>query len=70
MSLYVVYNHPVIPSIEKQIKNITSKEKEEEIQMTEKQPNKESAMIAARTGSRLVEPLTMFPILVATMLFT
>lgn len=39
----------------------------EEIQMTEKQPKRESAATAARRGKKLMQPLTTFAIWAASM---
>lgn len=44
----------------KRINCYTSKEMQENIETTEKQPKKESAMIAATIGNRLDPPLTIF----------
>lgn len=44
------------------LKLLTRKETQEEIKATEKEPKKESAMIAARNGNRLLLPLTTFEI--------
>lgn len=49
---------------------VTSKEKREEIQITEKQPKKESAIKAAMSGSILVQPFMTLKICVASMLGT
>lgn len=51
------------------LKLLTRKETQEEIKATEKEPKKESAMIAARNGNRLLLPLTTFEIWAAVMLF-
>lgn len=48
----------------------TRREMKEEMDMTRKQPNEESAMIAPMTGKRLVQPLTTLLIWVAWILFT
>lgn len=49
---------------------ITRIEIRDEIQMTEKQPRKESARIAATIGSKLVEAAAMLNVWVASMLLT
>lgn len=49
-------------------KKITSKEMKEDIQMTWKEPKKESAMISPRTGNKLTKPLTIFEIRAELML--
>ena len=45
---------------EKGIERITSNEMQENIETTEKQPKKESAMIAPTIGNRLDPPYTTF----------
>ena len=51
-------------------KTITSNEIHAEIAATEKEPKKESATMAPMTGNKLVQPLVMFEIWAAFMLFT
>jgi len=49
---------------------ITRKERKQESKATEKDPKKESAMIAATMGNKLELPFVTFPTCAALMLFT
>lgn len=54
----------------KVISSIPTKDTREEIIITKKEPKNESANMAPRIGSKVMQPLTMFAIWAASMLLT